>query len=382
IHRARDSDGGVPRARRERREMCQRSGATESSSESCRSAGVRGFMPRLIFCLFLTAGSTLAQATFGSIVGTVTDPAGAVVPNATIQVTNQETGLLKSVVSDSFGNYEVTHLNPGLYSVTTQAPGFRKFEHRDVTLEALRSVRVNVRLEVGDAGAEVTVTAGTPVVETQSSCSASIKTDREMRDLPLNFVATSGLLTTFTSLVPTGYLSLGAKFAMGGARGTQLYYNIDGVSANSPLFGVQNSFAEPSLGSVAEMRFDMVNNRAEFGEVTTATVITQSGQNRLHGRLIWMNTTTAINARPYFSPSLAKNITNDGSTSIGGPVIRNKTFFFGTYEFLRARQAAIVTPNLPTVKMRRGDFSDLLPGTIVRDPLSAATPKEPFPGNI
>src|ERR1041384_6024628 len=146
-------------------------------------------MTRLILSLFLTAGSMPAQATFGTIVGTVTDPAGAVVPNAAVQVTSQETGLVKSVVSDSFGNYEVTHLNPGLYSLTTQAPGFRKFEHRDVTLETLRSVRVNVRLEVGDAGAEVTVTAGTPVVETESSGIARTKTERQMRDLALSFVS-------------------------------------------------------------------------------------------------------------------------------------------------------------------------------------------------
>ena len=337
-------------------------------------------MTRLILCLLVAVGSIRAQATFGSITGTVTDPAGAVVPNASIQVINQETGLVKSATSNGFGNYEVTHLNPGLYSVEAQAPGFRKLEHRDIMLETLRSVRVNLRLEVGDAGAEVTVTAGTPVVETESSGIASLKTDREMRDLPLNFMATSGLLTTFTSLVPTGYLSLGAKFAMGGARGTQLYYSIDGISANSPLFGVQNSFAEPSLGSVSEMRFDLVNNRAEFGEVTTATVITKSGTNQLHGRLFWMNTTASLNARPYFSPSKAQNIINDFGASIGGPVIHNKTFFFGTFEALRQSQSTIVTPSLPTVKMRRGDFSELLtrtPATVVRD-ISG----QPYPGNI
>jgi hypothetical protein len=269
-----------------------------------------------------------------------------------------------------------------MYTVIASAAGFKKFEHRDILVETLRSVRIDLHLEVGDLAAEVTVTAGTPVVETESSTIADVKTAREMRDLPMNFLASSGLLTAMTSLVPTGYISLGAKFAMGGARGTQLYYAVDGISANSPLFGVQNSFAEPSLGSVQEMRFDIVNNRAEFGQVTNATVITKSGQNSLHGRLIWINTTSAINARPYFSPSLAKNIINDGSTSIGGPIIHNKTFFFGTYEFLRQRQSAIITPNLPTAKMRRGDFSDLLPGTIVRDPLSASTPRDPFPGNI
>ena len=94
----------------------------------------------------------------------------------------------------------------------------------------------------------ISVSADAPGVRLTSGGVSGLVDEKQMRDLPLNFVATSGLLTTFTSLVPTGYLSLGAKFAMGGARGTQLYYSIDGVSANSPLFGVQNSFAEPSLG--------------------------------------------------------------------------------------------------------------------------------------
>jgi hypothetical protein len=335
-------------------------------------------------CVLLWLSATTvgyAQATFGSITGTVTDPAGAVVPNASIQVTNQQTGIVKSLSSDGVGNYEATHLNPGVYTVVIQAPGFKKFEHREIQIETLRVVRINARLEVGEVGAEVTVSAGTPVIETEASGIDDVKTGREMRDLPLNFLSTSGLLTTFTSLVPTGYLSLGAKFAMGGARGTQLYYAIDGVSANSPLFGVQNSFAEPSIGSVSEMRFDLVNNRAEFGEVTNATVITKSGSNDLHGRLFWLNTTSSLNARPYFSPSKAKNIINDFGVSAGGPIMRNKTFIFGTFEGLRQRQSTIVTPSLPTLRMRRGDFSELLAlatPTIVRDPIN----NQPFSGNV
>ena len=96
-------------------------------------------MTRLIVLLLMAAGSIRAQATFGSITGSVTDPAGGVVPNASIQVINQETGLVKPVVSDSSGNYEVTHLNPGLYSVVTRAPGFKRLEHRDIMLETAKA---------------------------------------------------------------------------------------------------------------------------------------------------------------------------------------------------------------------------------------------------
>src|SRR5260370_38281731 len=118
-------------------------------------------MHRVILLSLLAAGSIWAQATFGSITGTVTDPAGGLVPQAAIQVTSQETGLVKSVVSDSFGNYEVTHLNPGLYSVGAQAPGFSRLEHRDILLQTLPSGRGTRRLAGGDVGAQATGLAGT-----------------------------------------------------------------------------------------------------------------------------------------------------------------------------------------------------------------------------
>src|ERR1051326_2186033 len=104
-------------------------------------------MQRIAIVFLIAAGTLRAQATFGSITGTITDPAGAVVPNAAVQVVNQETGLAKSGGSDSFGNYEVTHLNPGTYSVIVQAPGFKKLEHRNIVLDVLRAVRVNASLE-------------------------------------------------------------------------------------------------------------------------------------------------------------------------------------------------------------------------------------------
>src|SRR5438445_11484607 len=112
-------------------------------------------MTRLIVLLLMAAGSIRAQATFGSITGSVTDPAGGVVANASIQVINQETGLVKPVVNDSFGNYEVTHLNPGLYAVVTRAPGLKSLEHRDITRETLRSARANVPLQGVHARSEV-----------------------------------------------------------------------------------------------------------------------------------------------------------------------------------------------------------------------------------
>jgi Carboxypeptidase regulatory-like domain len=322
-----------------------------------------------------------AQATFGTITGVVTDSSGAVVPNVVVKILSQDTGITREIATNESGIYEVTHLNPGRYAVSTQSAGFKKFEHRDVIVEALRTVRINIPLEVGNMEAEITVDARTPLVETEASTISDQKGVQQLRDLPLN-ILNGVILNSFLFSTPTGYQSAGSKFSLGGARGTQLHYNIDGISANSPAFGVQNSPAEPTLESIQEMRFDIVNNRAEFGEVTNVTAITRSGSNGLHGTLFWYNGINQYNAKPYFATEKGKNINNDLGFTLSGPIIKNKTFFFGSYEAFRQRIPAIQAPNLPTVKMRRGDFSDLLnlsTPIVIRNPYANNTP---FPGNI
>ncbi|HTG72411.1 MAG TPA: carboxypeptidase-like regulatory domain-containing protein, partial [Terriglobia bacterium] len=303
----------------------------------------------LTLCL-LRSTTFYAQATFGTITGIVVDGSGAVVPNASIKITSLETGITREVFTNATGNYEATHLNPGRYTVSMQSAGFKKFEHGEVLLEALRTLRINIALEVGNMEAEVTVSAGTPIIETEASTISDIKNVRQLRDLPLN-ILNGVVLNSFLFSTPTGYQSAGSKFSFGGARGTQLHYNIDGISANSPAFGVQNSPAEPTLESIQEMRFDIVNNRAEFGEVTNVTAITKSGGNDLHGTVFWLNGINQYNATPFFATQKGKNINNDLGFTLGGPIIKNKTFYFGSYEAFRQRIPANLAPNLPTVNM-------------------------------
>jgi hypothetical protein len=117
---------------------------------------------------------------------------------------------------------------------------------------------------------------------------------------------------------------------MGGARGSQNYFNVDGISSNSPAFG--NSVGPATeLESFQEVRFEMVNNKAEFGEVATITAITTSGTNDLHGALFWYHENAALNARSYFATTKGQNIRNDFGVSMGGPILRNKLFSLGLY---------------------------------------------------
>ncbi|MEX2262986.1 MAG: carboxypeptidase-like regulatory domain-containing protein [Bryobacteraceae bacterium] len=328
-----------------------------------------------------------SQATFGTITGTVTDSTGAVVPNTDLQVTNQGTNISRSATSGGSGTYEFTHLNSGTYAITAKVAGFKTFVTRDIALEALRTVRVDIQLDVGDVGIEVLVQGSAPVVETDAPSIAAAKTLRDLRDLPLNIRSTvsgtgdSGLYR-YVFMTPTGYQGGGSRFSLGGGRGSQNYFNVDGISSNSPAFGNSIGPANPSFESIQEVRFEIVNNKAEFGEVSNITAITKSGANDIHGGLFWYHENSALNARPFFAAARGQNIRNNFGVSIGGPIKSNKAFFFGTFEGERQRQPSIIAPNLPTTSMRQGDFSQLLNQSspiIVRNPLAGRTP---FPNNV
>lgn len=323
----------------------------------------------------------LGQATFGTITGTIVDATGAVVPKAALQVTNEGTHISRAVISDNGGTYEFTHLNAGVYTVTAKAVGFKTFVASGITVEALRTVRVDVRLEVGEVGVEITVHGVTPVIETDSASLAHVK--HHLKDMPLNISSTvsgtgdSGLYR-YVFMTPTGYQGGGSRFSLGGGRGSQNYFNVDGISSNSPAFGNSIGPAAPSFESIQEVRFEIVNNRAEFGEVANITAITRSGGNQLHGALFWNHENTVLNARPYFSAARGQIIRNNFGASAGGPLKRNKAFFFGTYEAERQRTPTSISPNLPTVPMRGGNFSQLLPGITIRNPFGGGAP---FPNN-
>jgi len=133
----------------------------------------------------------------------VIDTSGATVPRAEIKVVNQATNISRTVSSDAFGNYEATHLNPGLYTVIAEAPGFKRVVHREIRLEALASVRIDIRLEVGEVAAEVTVVGGAPVIETETSTLSQVRPSRQLLDLPLNLIGSTAPLYQFTILTPT-----------------------------------------------------------------------------------------------------------------------------------------------------------------------------------
>src|SRR5688500_697732 len=175
---------------------------------------------RLLPLLFAPSFA-LGQATFGTLTGTVTDTTGAVVPNTSIEILNEGTNISRTVTSDNAGNYELTHLIAGTYRITAKAGGFKTFVSRGIQVESLRTIRIDVRLDVGDVGTEVTVQATTPVIETDVSSIADVKSLKDLKDLPLNIRSTvsgtgdSGLYR-YVFMTPTGYQGGGSRFSLGG----------------------------------------------------------------------------------------------------------------------------------------------------------------------
>jgi len=340
----------------------------------------------LTIWLLLLSGSAYGQAIFGTISGRVMDATGAIIPEAEIRVTNQATNVTRAVRSDSLGNYEATHLHPGSYTVRVETPGFKRFVHQDILLEAVAHVRIDVRLEIGDVATEVTVTAGAPVVESETSGISQYRPSAQLLDLPLNVIGTTAPFYQYTVLTPTAVEGPGSLRSFGGGRGTQTFFNVDGISSNSIVFGNQESNLQPSVESVQEVKISFVNSKAEFGDPGNLMVITRSGQNDFHGSVFWHHYNSLLRARSFFAPTrgAVDPVTGEEVTSqqnifggsLGGRIKRDRAFFFAAYENNYDPTPATVTANVPTLKMRDGDFS-ALPGAI-RNPFT----NQPFAGNI
>ncbi|MGH9340906.1 MAG: carboxypeptidase regulatory-like domain-containing protein [Acidobacteriota bacterium] len=331
-----------------------------------------------------------AQATFATIRGTVMDAAGAVVPGVSVTVTNQATNVARTVVSDDRGNYEVTHLNPGLYAVTAELPGFKRFRHEDIDVRAVQTLRIDVRLEIGELDTEVTVEAGAPVVDSETSIIAQSRTAEQLRDLPTQ-IRGQAQLYAWTWLTPTGTQGQGSRRSFGGGRASTTTFNVDGISADSPAFANQTGVLNPPREAIQEVRFQYANAKAEFAQNGSVTAVTKSGANDFHGTLYWYNIHSALSARDFFAtnrgpldPQTGEELytqNNQVGGSVGGPIRRDKAFFFVSYEYVRDTLPAVLASNVPTLKMRQGDFSELLERATpiqLRNPLTG----EDFDGNI
>ncbi len=336
-------------------------------------------LPCLALIFVLSPACTLAQSTFGSIVGTVKDSSGALVPGASVRLTNLGTGAERTVITDQHGDYSFLNLNPGRYQVSVTASGFESTDFSDLDLQSRETKRVDATLKLGAASETVMVQGSSAgVITTDVSNLAETKTGRELTELP---VAVYSRSTGSTSPIDTLSTEPGVQvddsndLVIDGTTPALMSYTIDGISS----VDVENSGPInelfPSFNSISEIRISGSNNNAEFSGVSDVTTTSKSGTNVLHGGVFENLQNTVLTAGNPFTHSTPTIIMNDFGGFLGGPISiphlfsgKDKAFFFMSYEGLRLpRQVPLIT-NVPSEDMRVGNLVDYLNGTPIYNP--------------
>src|SRR5262245_43837870 len=300
----------------------------------------------LAILLFITI-SALAQST-ATLQGTVTDQSGAILSNARVIVRNQATGLERTVQTDSSGNYQVAALPVGTYRVEVQAQGFTPLVATDLTLEVSRIVVQNFQLKVGGVTQEVSVTANSQTVETATMTVGQVINQKTVQEIPLNgrhFVDLGLLIPGSVTPPQNGFLTAPLRgqgsfaFNTAGAREDTVNFMINGINLNDM---VQNQITfQPSINTVQEFKVDNSTYSAEYGRNSGAIVniATRSGSNAFHGEVFQFFRNDALDARNFFdglnNPPFKRN---QFGAALGGPIMKERAFFFFSYEGLRQRQ--------------------------------------------
>jgi hypothetical protein len=340
--------------------------------------------------------SALAQSGAGSIQGTIQDSTSAAVPNCSVHVVSQSTGVAYDTTSNSTGFYSVPGLFTGNYTVTFNASGMKKYQ-TTVALQNAQNAMINPTLAVGDVTERVTVSADTVQLATYDSGTVSTQLDTTRIDqLPQNGRNVLGLAGATTPGLESGGQRANGTMPEG------LEYTHDGAPLTNRNFGGEGNSTQaqlPDPDSVQEVKIETLNSSAQFSTPATAILTTKSGTNEVHGSIFETARNNAIgiakarqNPANFAAPHLVRN---EFGGSVGGPIVvpklydgRNKSFFFLAYERFSIRQAANELVTVPTVAMRNGDFSGLVNRAgiqqIIYDPNSTQTgtlQRTPFPNN-
>ena len=319
----------------------------------------------LLVAIFFPINKAQAQNTVGTIVGSVLTADGSALPGATITVVNEGTHATQTVTSDSHGEYAAAALNPGTYTVSATAPGFSTFKTTGIVVQSQQTVRTDVPLKIGAVGDQIVVTGGAPVIEAEMPSISTTVTSDEINNTSSNLLGTkdstgdSGL-EEYIALLPTGHEGSGSQWSMAGSTAGEAYYNVDGISSNSTLYGNADGPAFPSYDIIQEVKYDAVDNKAEMGQLLNVTVITKSGTDHLHGSIFEHFGNQDLQAQSYFSSTNPPYTDNDFGGGIGGPIVRGKYYYEAAYEGLRDNQPLAISPNVPTAAFRTGNFSQLL----------------------
>jgi Carboxypeptidase regulatory-like domain/TonB dependent receptor len=369
----------------------------ENEFKRLRSTGTTWGALVLLATLGVFCAPVVAQTSLGTIVGTITDESGAAIPQVAIVVTNVATSATRNVVSSESGNYTIPSLPPGVYTIQAEMKGFRTEVQKNLTLDVNQTLRADMALKVGDVNEKVEVSATTVTLQTDSSTVATEIDNKKVVELPLN----GRSFTQLTLLVPgavgtgaPGYQSSGTAVSISGLRSENNNYTLDGMNNNETFF--KSYGVQPSIDSIQEFKVQTNITSAEFGTGAGANVnvVTKSGTNEFHGVGFEFHRDNHLSTQDYFSQKadLSKPIfrQNQFGGVFGGPIHKNTTFFFASFEADRFSQGQSVLSIVPTAAQLSGNLSlDSFgnPAPAIFDPattttVNGVTTRTPFAGNI
>ena len=344
--------------------------------------------------LFYSTASLHAQVNAtGTFSGLVIDPTGAAISRAQVKVTDEGTGIVTTKETAPDGYYTVPLLKPGVYSIEIGATGFTTAVRKDVGLQIQQVVQADFTLQVGNMQQQVTVEGGAPLLNTESTEVGNVLSEHSVQQLPLNGRNFSqlALLTPGTNPGPVGGIRTqgngnetqraGAEVVASGSRGSFNTFMIDGLDDRDQSVGTVKVF--PNLESIGEFKVQIGNYSSEFaGGGAVVNVITRSGGNDFHGSAFEFLRNNAFDARQFFDAAKPQFQQNQFGGALGGPIRKNKTFFFGDYQGLRVHTASTSVLTEATNAMRGGNFSGVAtiydPGTYN----AATNTRQQFAGNV
>ncbi len=326
-----------------------------------------------------------AQDPVASVEGDVLDPNGSAIRSATVTLTNLETSQGRSVTASAAGSYRFTLIPVGRYSLTVEAPGFARFTQQPITLSVSDSVRLDVAMQLASVSDSVTVEADAGLVDTLSSAQGKTVTTREILDLPLNGrnFTQLGLLQAGVAPMTSGVagaggsLRAGQAYAVNGQRPESNNYLLDGAKNINRMDG--GYALRVPVDAIAEFKILTHTAPPEYGGTSgsSTSVVTKSGGNGVHGSLYEFFRNDIFDARNFFSRDVEPLKQNQFGGTIGGPIRRNRLFFFGYGEGFINRQGITRSGTVPTPAQRQGDFNGRVPPL-----MNIAGGGTPFPGNI
>ena len=323
----------------------------------------------LVGLICVTSFTLKAQVTTGTFLGTVYDATNAAVPGASITATNLQTGVSRSVVSAVTGEYLINLLPVGNYSLRVEHAGFKTEQRSSVEIQINSRVRLDFVLQVGSVSEEIKVAGSTPLLDTDTAESGEVIENQRVTQLPLNGRQFIQLALLTPGVVPEVKGTLSSPLALSGesanANGTRYEDNVfllDGVSIRDEIY--ERLTVSPSIDAIQEFKVHTSNYSAEFGGHGGAqiNVSTRSGTNTFHGTVYEFLRNDVLDAKNFFDGSIKPPFRqNQFGASLGGPIKRNKTFFFGNYEGSRIFKGVTLGAALPTAEMRAGNFAGMGP---------------------